>query len=231
MDISPLIHDLRSRSPARAETPRPAEGLPVSRQYGHIAFTPQVDAEQDEYGSAEFYRQIAARGEGLDTGDELGPRETRFLRARDSFYLATVSETGWPYVQLRGGPPGFIHVPDPATLAWAEYRGNMQHVSTSTLPTHVRAALIAVDYPTRTRLKLYGKARVIRAEDDPDLIARLSPHIDDDDVIERAVLIDVAAYDWNCPRHIRRRFTEQEIAPLYQRIAELEAETARLRSR
>lgn len=208
----------------------------MSRQYGHIAFTPEVDAEQDEYGSAEFYRQIAARGEGLDTGDELGPRETRFLRARDSFYLATVSETGWPYVQLRGGPPGFIHIPDPSTLAWADYRGNMQHVSTGNLRTQDRVALIAVDYPTRTRLKLYGKARVVRAEDDPDLIARLSTHIDDDDdVIERAVLINVAAYDWNCPRHIRRRFTEQEIAPilapLYDRIAELEAETARLRSR
>lgn len=198
----------------------------MSRQYGHIAFTPGVDAEQDEYGSADFYREIAARGEGVEAGDDLGRRETSFLRARDSFYLATVSETGWPYVQFRGGPPGFIHIPDSSTIAWADYRGNLQHISTGNLRTDDRVALIAVDYPSRSRLKLYGKARVVRAEDDPDLIARLSTHVDDD-VIERAVLVDVAAYDWNCPRHIRRRFTEEEIAPLLDRIAELEAELAR----
>jgi predicted pyridoxine 5'-phosphate oxidase superfamily flavin-nucleotide-binding protein len=201
----------------------------VSRQYGHIAFTPGVDAEQDEYGSAEFYRQIAARGEGLDTGDRLGPRETSFLRARDSFYLATVGETGWPYVQFRGGPPGFVHVPDSSTIAWADYRGNLQHVSTGNLRTDDRVALIAVDYPRRSRLKLFGKARVIRAEDDPDLIARLATDVDDDAVVERAILVDVTAYDWNCPQHIRRRFTEQEIAPLVDRIGELEAELARLK--
>jgi uncharacterized protein len=206
----------------------------MSRQYGSIAFTDNVDAEQEEYGSAEFYRRIAERGAGVEGGDALGPREIDFLQSRDSFYLSTVSETGWPSVQFRGGPAGFAKVTDPYTLSWADYRGNLQHVSTGNLRGDDRVAIIAMDYPTRTRLKLFGRAKVVRLEDDPELVEGLRHPEELDAVVERAIIITVSAFDWNCPQHITPRYTRAQvgglIVPLQKRIEELEDEIARLKS-
>ena len=220
----------------------------MSRSYGCIAFTDSVDAEQESYGSAEFFRRLVATRAGSreadsrDAGsrepdardpDPLGPREAQFLRTRDSFYLSTVGETGWPYVQFRGGPAGFIRVDDEHSFSWADYRGNLQHVSTGNLRTDARVAIIAMDYPTRRRLKIFGTARVVRLEDDPIRVEALRHPDDPDAVVERAVTVTVEAFDWNCPQHITPRYTAAElqdaVAPLRDQIAALEREIVRLR--
>jgi predicted pyridoxine 5'-phosphate oxidase superfamily flavin-nucleotide-binding protein len=128
----------------------------MSRQYGCIAFTDDVRRVQEDYGSAAFYDRMRSRAAGAEDFDPLGPREAAFLIARDGFYLSTVSQTGWPYVQFRGGPPGFVSVKDEHTIAWADFRGNLQHVSTGNLAGDHRVSIIAVDYPSRQRLKLLG---------------------------------------------------------------------------
>jgi predicted pyridoxine 5'-phosphate oxidase superfamily flavin-nucleotide-binding protein len=142
----------------------------------------------------------------------LGRNETEFLAAADSFYLATVSETGWPYVQHRGGPPGFVKVLRPQRIAFADFRGNRQYVTTGNAARNDRAALIFVDYANRSRLKLLGHLRFVdAAEADPNLLKRVELP-DYDARIERIALIDVAAFDWNCPQHITQRFTLDQIA-------------------
>lgn len=188
----------------------------MSKQYGCIAFTDGVDAEQEAYGSAEFYRRVADKLEAKGVGDELGAREQHFLETRDSFYLSTVSETGWPYVQFRGGPPGFVRVSN-HTLSWADYRGNLQHVSTGNLRANDRVAIIAMDYPARKRLKLFGTAQVIRVEEDPELVESFRHPDDPDAVVERAIVVSVAAYDWNCPQHITPRYTARHIRDMAKR--------------
>ena len=204
----------------------------MSRQYGCIAFTDDVRRVQEDYGSAEFYDRMTRRAEHAEDLDPLGSRESAFLAARDGFYLSTVSQTGWPYVQFRGGPPGFVSVKDEHTIAWADFRGNLQHVSTGNLAGDHRVAIIAVDYPSRHRLKLFGMARVVRIDDDPGLVSSLT--IDGYDAIaEAAIIVTVTAFDWNCPQHIPRRFTvdqiEKQLSPLRDRITQLEAENADLR--
>lgn len=204
----------------------------MSRQYGCIAFTDDVREVQRQYGSAEFYDRVRSRASGATGPDPLGPREAAFLAERDGFYLSTVSETGWPYVQFRGGPPGFVSVRDAHTIAWADFRGNLQHVSTGNLIGDQRVAIIAVDYNRRERLKVFGMARVVRIEDDPAYVSSLT--IDDDDaVVEAAITVTVTAFDWNCPQHIPRRLTldevDQRVAPLRERLIQLEAENAALR--
>lgn len=205
----------------------------MSRSYGCIAFTDSVDAEQESYGSAEFFRRMARGEPDRDDRDPLGPREQQFLKTRDSFYLATVSETGWPYVQFRGGPAGFIHVDNQHTIGWADYRGNLQHVSTGNLRTESRIAIIAMDYPTRRRLKLFGKARVVRFEDDPALVEGLRHPEDPDAVVERGIVVTVEAFDWNCPQHITQCYTapqiQEAVQALHDEIAALRVENADLR--
>lgn len=201
----------------------------MSRQYGCIAFTDNVRGVQVEYGSAGFYDRMRRRAVGSEQSDPLGPREAAFLTERDAIYVATVSETGWPYVQFRGGPQGFLNVRDDHTIAWADFRGNLQHVSTGNLIGDRRIAIIAVDYPRRQRLKLFGTARVIRIQDDPALVASVAVE-GYDAVVEAAIVVTVAAFDWNCPQHIPQRFSlaqvEQRIAPLRERIRELEEQIA-----
>ncbi|MET0766919.1 MAG: pyridoxamine 5'-phosphate oxidase family protein [Aeromicrobium sp.] len=204
----------------------------MSKKYGSIAFTEHVKSVQDTYGSGDFYARHAARGAGVIEGDALTDDVRAFLAERDSFYVATVSESGWPYVQHRGGAPGFLRVVDEHTIAWADFRGNLQYVSAGNLETNDRVALIAMDYPHRSRLKIYGRARVVRAEDDPGLIASLRTP-DHDGVVERAVVVTVEAFDWNCPQHITPRFTPKElegrVRALVDRLDSLEAENAQLR--
>lgn len=195
----------------------------MSHRFAELAFTDRVKSIQEQEGSRASY----ARFEGGEAHhDRLGAAEAAFLEARDSFYLATVSETGWPYVQHRGGPPGFLKVLDEANIGFADFRGNRQYVSLGNLGGDDRVSLILVDYPRRRRLKILGHARPV---DDAATLARLAvPGYPAK--VERGLLIAVAAFDWNCPQHLTPRFTEAEIAaaaaPLHARIAELEAALA-----
>jgi ferredoxin-NADP reductase/predicted pyridoxine 5'-phosphate oxidase superfamily flavin-nucleotide-binding protein len=197
----------------------------MARKYAEIAFTPSVKAAQERYGS-----RAANRGHEMaeDRPDVLGATETAFIQARDGFYQATVSETGWPYVQFRGGPAGFLKVLDERTIGYADFRGNIQYLSVGNLTANDRIALILMDYPNRRRLKVWARARIVHRSEDPDLLDRLEVPIYRARV-ERAVVLTVEALDWNCPQHITPRFTESEVEelvrPLTDRIAELEAAT------
>jgi len=161
--------------------------------------------------------------------DALTTDEAGFIASRDSFYVATVSETGWPYVQHRGGPPGFVKVLGPDLIGFADFKGNCQLVSTGNLDVTDRVALFMMDYPHRTRLKLLGHARVLDAREHPELVDQLAPESLRSKV-QRLFLIQVISYDWNCPQYITPRFTAAEVekhtAPLKARIAELEAQLA-----
>ncbi|KMO67469.1 pyridoxamine 5'-phosphate oxidase family protein [Mycolicibacterium chlorophenolicum] len=206
----------------------------MSKRYGAIAFTDDVRAVQAEHGSETFYGRKADAGARSPGPDPLTEDEKEFLAERDGFYLASIGETGWPYVQFRGGTAGFVHVLDDRTIGWADFRGNLQYISTGNMAGDDRVALIAVDYAHRRRLKIFGHARIVTADEDADLLHSLS---DDsyDAVVERAVVVAVEAYDWNCPQHITPRFTVAELdsalAPTRSRLAALEAENADLRKR
>ena len=186
-----------------------------------IAFTDSVSKAQ-----AHYYGK-AQRAHSSADGDALTEDEMAFIRARDSFYMATVSEAGWPYVQHRGGLPGFLRVVSSTALAFADYKGNRQMLSTGNLAAGDRVCLFLMDYPNRTRLKILGHARVEDAREHPELVAQFAePEVEN--IVERVFLIDVVSYDWNCPKYITPRYTadevEKAVAPLRARIAELEAE-------
>ncbi|HEX5393852.1 MAG TPA: pyridoxamine 5'-phosphate oxidase family protein [Rhodocyclaceae bacterium] len=174
------------------------------RRYYEITFTDSVRAAQRQYGGAEFGTERA-----IDPRTAFGPREEAFIAARDSFYLSTVAENGWPYVQHRGGPAGFLKVLDPVTLGFADFHGNRQYMTAGNLAHDGRVSLILVDYPQRRRLKILGHCRVEDARSaEPDLLARLSPTTDA--LVERLLLIRLEAFDWNCSQHITPRYTEAE---------------------
>ena len=193
-----------------------------------IATTPAVRAARAANGSAGLYDKIAAKRRT----DVFGVVEAEFIAARDSFYIASVSETGWPYVQHRGGPPGFITLLDDKTLAFADFRGNRQYISLGNTAADDRVALIMMDYPHRRRLKLYARTEPRKLAADPELAARLA-HPEYRAVAERAVLLHLEAFDWNCPQHITPRYSEIEVvaasAPLAGRLAALETENGELR--
>lgn len=197
------------------------------KNFGEIAFTSHVKAEQDAQGSREMYAGMTAR----PAPDGFGEREAAFISMRDSFYMATVSEDGWPYIQHRGGPRGFLRVLSPTQLGFADYRGNRQYVSVGNLQTERRVSLFLMDYPNRARLKLFGRARVQAAEDAPDLAARLA--IDGQGTVERLFTLDIDAFDWNCPQFITPRFTEEELAaslsPMVEELQTLRQENAFLK--
>lgn len=181
-------------------------------RYLDIATTPSVAAAQDKYGSAEQWARIAARG-GVDEttrGQRLSPAEAGFIGERDGFYLASVSETGWPYVQYRGGPAGFLTVLEPALLGFGDFRGNRQYITTGNVTANDRVSLFLMDYAHRQRLKIFGRIRIIDAADDPSLAERQTMP-DYSARVERLVLIGVEAFDWNCPQHITPRFTLAEL--------------------
>jgi predicted pyridoxine 5'-phosphate oxidase superfamily flavin-nucleotide-binding protein len=205
----------------------------VSKHYGSVAFTDAVSDVQREHGSERFYGRKRIEGRAVPGIDALTENETEYLAERDSFYLATVSETGWPYVQFRGGPEGFLRVVDEHTIGWADFRGNLQYISTGNVGGNDRIALIAVDYVHRRRLKIFGHARIVTAEQDAALLERFAdPEYDAE--VERAVVVTVEAYDWNCPQHITARFTADDLEPhlavLRRQVADLQEENARLRA-
>lgn len=198
----------------------------MGRHFAEIAFTSAVQAEQTRIGSRRAYERMAR--EGQDDG-RIGPDEAGFITARDSFYMASVSETGWPYVQHRGGPPGFLRVLSPTRIGFADLDGNRQHVSIGNVAADGRIALFLMDYPARLRLKILGHARVVREGEDAALVAGLAPP-GLEDRAERAILVDIAGFEWNCPQHITPRYTAAELAPLVARLEAAEAELARLRT-
>jgi hypothetical protein len=167
--------------------------------------------------------------------NKLGPDEQQFIALRDSFYMASVSETGWPYIQHRGGPPGFVHVLRPDLIGFADLRGNKQYISLGNLAHDNRVALFFMDYPNQTRLKILGHAEIHERDDDAAMFIEQLRTAEPNAVFERAILIHVSGFNWNCPQHITPRFTvdelEPSLAPLRNRLAALETENAQLRSR
>jgi uncharacterized protein len=198
-------------------------GEAMAKNFAEIAFTDSVKAQQKKYGSRRSY----ARMEAMERGTELSFAEADFIAERDGFYLATVGENGYPYVQFRGGPKGFLKMLDPKKLAYADFRGNMQYISVGNLNRNDKAALILMDYANRRRLKIFARVEVVEAKDAPELIAQLQDTAYNAQ-IERAMVLHVEAFDWNCPQHITPRYTIEEIrelnASLYEHIAKLEAE-------
>ena len=174
-----------------------------------------------------------AEGPGPDRlgPDRLGPDEAAFIASRDSFYMATVSASGWPYVQHRGGPPGFIQALDPGRLAFVDLRGNRQYISLGNLAGETRAALFFMDYARQGRLKALARIEVVALEAEPALVAALAPGPLREKA-ERLMILHLEAFDWNCSQHITPRYTEAELAPaigkLHARIRELEARLAAL---
>jgi len=182
----------------------------VALAFAKIAFTPKVQAAQARMGSRDAYRSAAL---GDAEAVELSPYEVEFIGARDSFYQGTVGENGWPYVQHRGGPVGFLKVLGPQTIGYADFAGNRQYISVGNLEGDDRVSLFLMDYPGQRRLKILGRARLIDEDTEPALVARLeSP--DYRARVERGVIITVEAFDWNCPKYITPRFTEQEVRKL-----------------
>lgn len=201
----------------------------MPKTFGSLIFTPAIKALQERHGSRHQYAKLESSGAAQD---RLGPDETAFLSERDSFYMATIGATGWPYVQHRGGPRGFLKVIDDHTIAFADFRGNKQFITAGNLSTDDRVALIMVDYPGQARLKILGRAEILEGEAARDWIERLRS-TDYKAVIERVFVIHVEAFDWNCRQHITPRFTADEIqeavAPMEQRLQELEQDNERLR--
>jgi predicted pyridoxine 5'-phosphate oxidase superfamily flavin-nucleotide-binding protein len=187
------------------------------QRYADIAFSPASQVHQRRRGSYDHYAQAASFPPPVG----LGADERAFLADRDSFYLASVGPDGWPYVQHRGGPAGFIHVLDPTHIAWADRPGNRQFVTAGNLDGDDRVSMIAVDYPNRQRLKIYGHA-TFDAAPDPAQMAAVAV----DGRLEGLVTVEVTAFDWNCPKYITPRYTADEVQaavePLHQRIRELE---------
>lgn len=195
-----------------------------------LAITPSVKAVQAEMGAEHIWQDFKGHREF----DRFTENEAAFIADRDSFYMATVSETGWPYVQHRGGARGFLKVVDERTLAFADYRGNRQYISTGNLASNDRVCLFLMDYPRRARLKIYAHVETVDVDENPELTALVTvPGYKAK--LERIFRLRLEAFDWNCPQHITARFTEAEIsqavAPLRARLAELETENEALRAR
>ena len=193
----------------------------MAGRYLETYLTPKVIAAQQQYFGRS--QSIPPQPEH----DPLTDEEQLFIEARDSFYMATISENGWPYMQHRGGAPGFLRVVGPTQLAFADYTGNRQMLSTGNLAANDRVALFLMDYPRRERLKILGHARVEDARQHPELVAQLAEP-EARRIVERLFFIEVLSFDWNCPKYITPRYTEAEVraavAPLEQRLAELEAQ-------
>ncbi|GAB5438862.1 pyridoxamine 5'-phosphate oxidase family protein [Falsiruegeria mediterranea] len=200
----------------------------MPRAFNQLMFTPAVLAHQERLGSAKAYAKFLA--DGPQSGHLIGPAEKAFIEARDGFYQSTVSETGWPYVQYRGGPVGFLKVLGESTLGYADLSGNRQYISRGNLDGNDRVAMILMDYANQRRLKILGRVSFTEGEQ-----AAASLFIEGSETQpERAAIIKVEALDWNCPAHITPRYTEAELRPhlnqLGLEIAQLKAENERLKA-
>ena len=201
----------------------------MAHDFGSLVFTPVVKALQEKHGSRRQYARMEQSG---PPRDHLGEAESEFIADRDSFYMASTGQTGWPYIQHRGGPKGFLKEVDQRTLAFADFSGNKQYISAGNLMTDNRVALIMVDYPAQARLKILGRAEIPEGPQVQDWMERVrDPGYKT--AIERVFVIHIEAFDWNCPQHITPRFTEEQIrealAPIETRMQELEQENENLR--
>lgn len=201
----------------------------MAHHFGSLVFTAAVKALQERYGSRRQYERWEASGGATD---HLAPEDSEFIEGRDSFYMATIGSTGWPYIQHRGGPKGFLKVVNDQTIAFADFRGNRQYVSTGNLLTDDRVAIIMVDYPSQSRLKLLGRAEILEGDKAKGWIERVViPEYKA--TVERVFVIRVEGFDWNCPQHITPRYTAEEIRqalqPMETRMQNLEKENAKLR--
>ena len=178
----------------------------MNQNFTKFAFTDSVKKEQERYGTRLSYARMETTGDRYVLTD----KEASFIQSRDSFYMATVGENGWPYVQFRGGSKGFLKVIDDTTLGYADFRGNGQYISTGNMQASNKAALILMDYASQQRLKIWVETKIIEAEQNAELMQRLEMP-DYKARIERLVILTVQAYDWNCPQHITPRYTAEEI--------------------
>lgn len=195
----------------------------MARAFAKISFTPDVQAVQAEMGSRAAYRSAEL---GVDEEVVLGDAEQAFIAERDSFYQATVSQTGWPYVQHRGGPVGFLNVLDEQTIGYADFSGNRQYISVGNLRGDDRVSLLLMDYPQRRRLKIWGRARAVDERSEPALLAKLeSP--DFRAPVERGIVIRVEAFDWNCPKYITPRYSRNEVEALFVQVRQQQPAAAR----
>lgn len=178
----------------------------MNQNFTKFAFTKSVKKAQVQYGSRESYARMEESGDRY----VLTESEIPFIESRDSFYMATVGENGWPYVQFRGGPKGFLKIIDNMTLGIADFRGNRQYISVGNINYSKKASLFLIDYPSQRRLKIWAESEVLEANEYPELLEILSLP-DYKAVIERLIIFKVQAFDWNCPQHITPRFTAEEI--------------------
>jgi hypothetical protein len=203
----------------------------MTDNFTELAFTESVKAQQEKYGTRTAYSRMERGGKFRN---QLTWQEQRHIADRDGFYLSSVGDKGWPYMQFRGGPKGFLKVIDDNTLAFADFRGNGQYISTGNFKDNNKTMLFLMDYPNKTRLKIWAEAEVLDPAEHPELAKQLTPS-DYEATVERIIVFKVHAFDWNCPQHITPRFTEEEIKDSQQgltaRIAELETENKNLRDR
>lgn len=196
--------------------------------YAKLAFTDAVKALQEVNGSRRNYERVEKHG----VTDGLGDNEMAFIEDQDHFFMASFGENGYPYIQHRGGPAGFLKVLDPKTLGFVDFGGNKQYISVGNLQTNPNVALIMVSYPQRARLKVYAKARIVEISEDSVLFEKTDP-ADYPHRPERMIVLDVQAFDWNCPQHITPRYTVEEIQtafePQREHIATLESEIQALK--
>lgn len=200
----------------------------MTARYQQLAFTPNIKAEQVAHGSREHFAKYEGAAEAPDP---ITGAEAEFIGARDSFYMSTVGETGWPYMQHRGGPVGFVKILDQNTLGMADFRGNRQYISIGNLLADDRASLFFMDYANKRRLKALAHVKRADLSDDPDLAEKLAlPGYKAK--VEHSLIFTIAAFEWNCPAHITPRYSEAQIAPgirdLHDQIALLQAEVKRL---
>ena len=179
----------------------------MRQNFTNYTFTDSVKTAQEKYGSREIYKKVETNGQDQY---QIFQREIAHIQRQDSFYMATVGENGWPYVQFRGGPKGFLKIIDQKTLGYADFRGNMQYISTGNIEAGKKVSLILLDYPTRSRLKIWAEAEIVDADANPELRDKLALP-DYKAKIERLVIFHIKAFDWNCPQHITPRYTMEEI--------------------
>lgn len=202
----------------------------MAKNFAEIGFSSAAKKLQEKHGSRATY----SRMEKQTTYTGLGKHEQSFIAQRDSFYMATTGENGFPYIQHRGGPKGFLKVLDENRLGFIDFKGNMQYISVGNLMTNNKVSLFMVDYPNKRRLKLYAKAEIVELNDNPELLQKLDLE-EYKFKPERMMVFNIEAFDWNCPQHITPRFTVEEIEevlkPQYEHIKNLEAEIAELKAK
>ncbi|MBT5073321.1 MAG: pyridoxamine 5-phosphate oxidase [Kordiimonadaceae bacterium] len=197
----------------------------MAHKYAELMFTGSVKSIQETEGSRNSYAKME---QGEDYNNVMSEKEAEFIMMRDSFYMASVSETGWPYVQHRGGPQGFIKIIDAQTIGFADFRGNKQYISVGNFNKDDRVSLFFMDYKNKRRLKMLGRVAVVDAAE-TDILEKLTV-ADYRARVERGLIIKIEAFDWNCPQHITPRYTEAEVMmttqALQDKIAELEKQLA-----